>query len=107
MRRRVQVGACSSVLASILLLPGVGWAASTYTILHAFGKAGDGVQPNTSVVLDSKGRVYGNTTWGGYGYGTVFKLTRQQDGQWKEKKLYKFRRNDPQRILPESEPERS
>jgi uncharacterized repeat protein (TIGR03803 family) len=76
------------------------WSAPKYAVLHAFGKLGDGAQLNTSVVLDSKDRVYGNTTWGGYGYGTVFKLTRQPDGQWKEKKLYEFRKNDPNGTYP-------
>jgi len=79
---------------SLGLVAQLGWAASSYTILHAFGNAGDGADIWSSVVLDKKANVYGTTYMGGYGYGTVFKLTRQPDGQWKEKKLYKFRRND-------------
>jgi uncharacterized repeat protein (TIGR03803 family) len=94
MSRRLQITVCSSVLAAILLLPIVGWAASNYAILHSFGKAGDGTQLNASVTLDRNGRIYGTTTGGGYGYGVVFKLARQPDGQWIKKALYKFRKND-------------
>jgi uncharacterized repeat protein (TIGR03803 family) len=77
-----------------LLATHIGWAASNYTILHAFGKAGDGSDIWSGLALDQKGNVFGTTYMGGYGYGTVFKLTRQPDGQWKQKKLYEFRRND-------------
>jgi uncharacterized repeat protein (TIGR03803 family) len=45
------------------------------TLLHAFGGA-DGYYPNTGLVLDASGNVYGTTMWGGaFGRGVVFKVT--------------------------------
>jgi uncharacterized repeat protein (TIGR03803 family) len=45
------------------------------TLLHAFGGA-DGYYPNTGLVLNGSGNVYGTTIWGGaFGRGVVFKVT--------------------------------
>jgi uncharacterized repeat protein (TIGR03803 family) len=48
----------------------------TETILHAFaGKDQDYADPNSGVVLDSKGNLYGDTYEAG-GYGTVYELSK-------------------------------
>jgi uncharacterized repeat protein (TIGR03803 family) len=47
----------------------------TETVLYSFTGGSDGGQPITGLVLDKDGNVYGNTSIGGSGYGTVFKLT--------------------------------
>lgn len=50
------------------------------TILHSFGGTGDGATPQAGLVLDSKGRLYGTTQYGGsgtacnQGCGTVFEV---------------------------------
>jgi len=45
-------------------------------ILHSFGAAGDGNTPYSSLIMDTKGNLYGTTAKGGaYGGGTVFELT--------------------------------
>ncbi|MFZ0275836.1 MAG: choice-of-anchor tandem repeat GloVer-containing protein [Candidatus Sulfotelmatobacter sp.] len=68
------------------------------TVLHHFAGATDGNSPESDVVLDSDGSIYGTTRYGGagecsaYGYsgcGTVFKL--QLSGTtWTESALYSF-----------------
>jgi len=47
------------------------------TTLFVFKNALDGDAPQSGVVLDAQGNVYGTTSYGGkYGLGTVYKLTR-------------------------------
>jgi uncharacterized repeat protein (TIGR03803 family) len=59
------------------------------TVLHSFGNANDGVNPQGTVVLDKQGNVYGTTTDGGDGRGTVFELTYSESG-WSETIIYNF-----------------
>jgi len=65
-------------------------------VLHSFGGAPDGEFVQGGVVLDSAGRVYGSTEHGGtgcgggQGCGTLYQLSKQPDGHWKEKILYDF-----------------
>jgi len=74
-------------------------AAGTEKVLHSFGNLydyglGDGTYPFAGLVIDNAGNLYGTTTYGGdlacggYGCGTVFKLT----AKGKEKVLYRFGR---------------
>lgn len=61
------------------------------TILHSFGASGDGNGPAGGVVLDGKGNVFGTTIAGGaFGYGTVFELSPNPNGNWSESILYSF-----------------
>ncbi len=47
--------------------------------------------PQSDLVLDASGNLYGTSTAGGaYGGGTVFKLTPAADGSWIESLLYSF-----------------
>ena len=68
-----------------------GW---TESILYSFTDSnGDGRNPNTDLVFDSKGSLYGTTQAGGVnaaGCGTVFKLTPNQDGTWTESTIHAF-----------------
>jgi uncharacterized repeat protein (TIGR03803 family) len=63
------------------------------TVLHKFGSTStDGQFPNP-VVFDGKGNLYGTTQEGGtaeYGYGTIFELTPNSEGDWTETLLYSF-----------------
>lgn len=50
-------------------------AAGKETVLHYFGTGHDGNNPETGLVIDSTGNLYGTTRDGGeYGNGTVFKI---------------------------------
>jgi hypothetical protein len=72
---------------------GGGWKE---TVLHSFNKtAGDGRWPVGNPIFDSKGNLFGTTLYGGYGCsqefcGTVYKLTPQSDGTWKESVAHAF-----------------
>jgi uncharacterized repeat protein (TIGR03803 family) len=48
-----------------------GW---TYTSLHDFTGGSDGGNPQSALVFDSKGNLYGTTPYGATGYGVVFKI---------------------------------
>ena len=66
----------------------------TGTVLHSFqGK--DGISPSAGLILDRAGNLYGTTFFGGtYGNGTVFKLSHDTDGRWRETVLHSFRSAD-------------
>jgi uncharacterized repeat protein (TIGR03803 family) len=90
-------GACSGESCGIVyeLSPasGGGW---TETVLYSFLGTTDGANPNSGVILDSAGNLYGTTLWGGdtncssVGCGTVYELVRGSGGSWTEKILYEF-----------------
>ena len=62
-----------------------------YRVLHRFAAfPDDGQLPYAGVTLNSKGNVYGTTLYSGTSSGTVFELSPQQDGSWKETILYNF-----------------
>ena len=62
-------------------------AGASETVLYTFTGASDGANPQSGVILDKKGNLYGTTIGGGTdGFGTVFELT----AKGKEKVLYSF-----------------
>jgi len=77
------------------LTPGSdGW---TEKVLHEFTKKHDGGAPYAGVILDAAGNLYGTTYGGGaYGDGTVYELTPQSGGHWKETILFRFNGKDGQ-----------
>jgi uncharacterized repeat protein (TIGR03803 family) len=82
------LGACA-VLAAVGVLPGLVPAADTIRVIHHFGED-DGEYPDTDLVTDAAGNLYGNTVQGGdFNSGTVFKLTKTPAG-WSEAVLYSF-----------------
>ncbi|MGA8489651.1 MAG: choice-of-anchor tandem repeat GloVer-containing protein [Terriglobales bacterium] len=61
-------------------------------VIHRFSEGADGATPQTSLIFDSVGNLYGTTTVGGaYGGGTVFELTQNSNGSWKEAVLLQFK----------------
>jgi len=65
--------------------------ADTAKVLHSFGEGDDGVSPRSGLVFDAAGSLYGTTYAGGaFKAGTVFKLTPNTNGKWKEKVLHSF-----------------
>lgn len=75
-----------------MLTPNLGSQGWSETVLYSFqGGPSDGANPIAGIVLDSLGNVYGTTAQGGSaGMGTVFMLTPQSNGTWKETVLHSF-----------------
>jgi len=71
---------------------------SKETTLHRFGiRKGDGLDPFARLILDAPGNLYGTTSYGGGegcaeegGCGTVYELTPEAGGKWKETVLHRF-----------------
>jgi uncharacterized repeat protein (TIGR03803 family) len=66
-------------------------------VLHDFTGGNDGVTPESAMIFDSAGNLYGTTDYGGApkcnksgGCGTVFELSPSTGGQWTEQILYTF-----------------
>jgi len=76
------------------------------TVLHRFGvKNGDGVGPYAGLIPDASGNLYGTTGYGGTGCsgegcGTVYELSPQPDGKWKETILHRFDDNGTDGVEP-------
>jgi len=70
-------------------------AARNFSVLHTFG-GGDGASPDSILLFDAAGNLYGTTNSGGGsdtcqgGCGTVFKLAPNGNGTWTESVLYSF-----------------
>jgi len=63
-------------------------------VLHDFGIGSDGTFPS-SVILDDARNVYGTARYGGVSNGgTIFRLSPDASGRWKEKVLHSFQRFD-------------
>jgi uncharacterized repeat protein (TIGR03803 family) len=62
----------------------------TYSVLHSFTGV-DGAYPQVALIFDAAGNLYSTTGQGGTsGFGTVFKLKRNEGGNWTESVLYNF-----------------
>jgi uncharacterized repeat protein (TIGR03803 family) len=70
----------------------------TETVLYDFcslNGCADGVFPFADLVFDQTGSLYGTTSSGGASdLGTLFKLTPNRDGSWRESVLYSFSGRD-------------
>ena len=71
------------------LTPGTGgkW---TESVIYSFTGGQDGLTPLGGVIFDGKGNLYGTTSRGGSGGGTVFTLIPIAGVKWKLKTLHKF-----------------
>jgi uncharacterized repeat protein (TIGR03803 family) len=88
-----------AVISITLILANGVWAASKEKLLFSFAGGNDGGDPAAGLIFDKAGNVYGTTIFGGTGTacagqhsgcGTVFKLTRNSRGEWKETVIYNF-----------------
>jgi uncharacterized repeat protein (TIGR03803 family) len=82
----------------------VGGGKWTEKILYNFSLKNEtinGLYPNSTLVFDSAGNLYGTTSGGGtYEYGTVFELSPAADGSWTETVLHSFANNRNDGIVP-------
>jgi hypothetical protein len=70
-------------------------AAATFKVVYAFKGAPDGAAPESSLVFDSNGNLYGTTYIGGtgncfLGCGTVFQLSPNGRGGFTERVIHSF-----------------
>jgi len=62
------------------------------TILYTFKGQPDAGFPYSGLIFDTQGNLYGTTYYdGASGNGSVYELSRQEDGSWKELVLYSFK----------------
>jgi hypothetical protein len=81
-----------------LTLTSSSWAASQERVLYSFTGRGDGAHPQSTLIFDGNGSLYGTASNGGSiacvgavsGCGTVFELSPFSDGAWTQKVLYSF-----------------
>jgi len=67
--------------------PGGEWAER---VLYSFQGGRDGSSPISNLVFDNIGNLYGTTSEGGSGNGTIFKLSPAGGGQWTETVVHPF-----------------
>lgn len=96
-----RTGAGCGTVFELSLMPDGSW---TEKILHSFVNNGtDGFAPESNLIFDAAGNLYGTTYQGGEGkYGTVFRLTATRAGEWTETTLYSFNFNGVDGINPSS-----
>ena len=82
----VQGGAHNDGVVFKLTPSGGGWSES---VLWNFTGGSDGAYPQAGVTFDSAGNLYGTTSYGQQGEGTVYELSPTQSG-WTETTLYTF-----------------
>jgi uncharacterized repeat protein (TIGR03803 family) len=84
------IGNTSFVSFLALALVSVGLARGREKTLYAFPGGSRGDDPQTGVVSDNDGNLYGTTYYGGaYGWGTVFELKLSKRG-WTQNVVYNF-----------------
>ena len=59
-------------------------------VIYSFQNGSDGNSPISNLVWDAAGNLYGTTSEGGLGSGTIFKLTPIGGGQWTESIVHPF-----------------
>jgi uncharacterized repeat protein (TIGR03803 family) len=60
-------------------------------VIYSFKNVSDAAGPNSGLVFDAKGNLYGTTSSGGKaGEGAIFEFSPGADGNWTEKILYSF-----------------
>jgi uncharacterized repeat protein (TIGR03803 family) len=60
------------------------------SVLYSFQEGSDGNSPISNLVADNVGNLYGTTSEGGLGSGTIFKLSPVGSGQWIETVVHAF-----------------
>jgi uncharacterized repeat protein (TIGR03803 family) len=75
----------------------------TENTIYTFTGESDGTHPNSRLIFDSAGNLYGTTYgnyYGGTGYGTAYRLSPNPDGSWSFSLLYTFGQGSKDGIRP-------
>jgi uncharacterized repeat protein (TIGR03803 family) len=84
------LGGAANLGTAFELTPGANGKWTEY-VLYSFTKGNDGISPQSSLIFDLAGNLYGTTGFGGaHGLGTAFKLTPGANGKWTEHVLHSF-----------------
>jgi uncharacterized repeat protein (TIGR03803 family) len=59
-------------------------------VIYSFQEGADGNSPIGNLVMDNAGNLYGTTSEGGLGSGTIFKLSPAAAGEWNETVVHAF-----------------
>jgi uncharacterized repeat protein (TIGR03803 family) len=62
----------------------------TEEVIYSFQEGADGNSPISNLVFDNAGNLYGTTSEGGLGSGTIFKLSPVAPGKWNETVVHAF-----------------
>ncbi len=81
------------VVPTLTLLVVMSAHAQTLAVLHSFTGGMDGALPQTGLTLDRGGNLYGTTYGGGFGSGTIFRMTHH-GSSWTLSPLFSFNRTD-------------
>ena len=74
-----------------LVPPKIAGETWSYNVIHAFGAPGDGANPQSDLIVGTKGALWGTTVAGGTGFGTVYQLAPPVvGGVWGETVIYTF-----------------
>src|SRR5271166_1965825 len=79
----------SALLFAAAVLPAQTLEAQTFSVIHNFTGGADGGSPFAGLTMDKAGSLYGTTTFGGSGNGTVFRLVFK-NSHWVFQPLYSF-----------------
>lgn len=88
-----RIGSAFSAITLAMFVFAACHAEAQERVIYSFSNNGtDGATPRSNLIFDSQGNLFGTTSAGGAdnGYGTVFELSPQGDGSWKETILYSF-----------------
>jgi uncharacterized repeat protein (TIGR03803 family) len=81
----------SAGLGTVFELTPAGGGLYTQSVLHSFPGVPDGEEPQSSLILDANGNLYGTTPLAGSAYaGTVYELSPNGGGGYAERILYNF-----------------
>lgn len=89
-RKLFCISVCAAFISLACVMSVAANPAVTEKVLHAFSGGTDGSEPDSGLVLDQYGNLYGSTFFGGSANsGTIYKLARTSTG-FKETILYNF-----------------
>ncbi len=87
---RRTLAACLLTVLSVIGLSAASYAQDTESTLYTFLNGNDGGAPNSPLIADASGNLYG-VTYGGVGNrGTVFELSPNGAGGWNQATIYEF-----------------